>query len=188
MKLSEKTLSSETVYDGRIIRVRRDIIELPDGKTAVREVVDHNGGAGVAALDDDGALLLVRQLRYPLGEETLEVPAGKLEKGEDPACAIVRELREETGCTADRIEYLGVNYPTPGYCAEKLYLYLATGLHAGAQQLDEDEYLNVERVPFAEVVRRIYANEIRDSKTVAAVLLAQKRLAARAEKEGVHTL
>ncbi len=179
MDLSEKTLSSERLYEGRVVRLRRDVIELPDGKQAFREVVEHNGGAGVAAVDGEGFVWLVRQYRHPFAEVTLEVPAGKLEAGENPDLAIVRELREETGCTADRVEFLGVNYPTPGYCAEKLYLYLATGLHQGAQQLDEDEYLDIVRMPLAEAVEKVYSNEIKDSKTVAALLLAQKRLAGR---------
>lgn len=176
MKLEEKTLSSERLYEGRIIRVRRDVVELPGGKQALREVVEHNGGAGVAAVDDEGRVYLVRQYRHPFGEVTLEVPAGKLEAGENPDFAIVRELREETGCTADCVEFLGVNYPTPGYCAEKLYLYLATGLHRGEQQLDEDEYLDVVLMPLGEALEKVYSNEIKDSKTVAALLLADKRL------------
>ena len=180
MDLQEKTLSSERLYDGKIIRLRRDVIELPDGKQSVREVVEHNGGAGVAAVDERGDVWLVRQYRYPFSEVTLEVPAGKLEAGEDPGLAIVRELKEETGFTADCVEFLGVNYPTPGYCAEKLYLYLATGLHRGEQQLDEDEYLDVVRLPLGEAIEMVYANEIKDSKTVAALLLARKRLRDRA--------
>ncbi|MEG2677371.1 MAG: NUDIX hydrolase, partial [Oscillospiraceae bacterium] len=116
------------------------------------------------------------QFRYPMKEIVLEIPAGKLEWGENPDSAVERELREETGFTADNIEYLGVNYPTPGYCAEKLYLYMATGLHKGEQELDADEYLNVKSVPFSVAVDMVMNNSIKDSKTVAAILLAARRL------------
>ncbi len=176
MELYEKTLNSELLYEGKIVRLTRDEVELPGGGRSIREVIGHPGGACAAAIDAAGNLLLVEQYRYPMQETVLEIPAGKLEYGEDPARAVARELREETGCTADSIEFLGVNYPTPGYCAEKLYLYLATGLHDGAQQLDEDENLDVKRVPLREAVAMVERNELKDSKTVAAILLAARRL------------
>ncbi len=176
MELYEKTLSSETIYEGKVIRVTRDEIELPDGKRSVREVVGHPGGACAAALDEQNRLLMVEQYRYPMGERVLEIPAGKLEYGENPAAAVARELREETGCTADRIEPLGTLYPTPGYCAEKLYIYLATGLHAGAQQLDEDENLAVRALPLRDALGMVDRGELKDAKTVAAILLTARRL------------
>lgn len=176
MELYEKTLSSETIYEGKIIRLTRDEIELPNGHHSIREVVGHPGGACAAAVDAAGNLLMVEQYRYPMGETTLEIPAGKLEYGEDPASAVARELREETGRTADSIEFLGVTYPTPGYCAEKLYLYLATGLHEGQQDLDADENLRVRLVPLRDAVKMVERNELKDGKTVTAILLAARRL------------
>lgn len=175
MELFEKTLSSELIYDGKVVKLRRDEIELPDGKHSVREVVGHPGGACAAAIDQNGDLLMVEQYRYAMGETVLEIPAGKLEYGEDPADAVVRELREETGCTADNIELLAVNYPTPGYCAEKLYIYLATGLHKGEQHLDEDENLNLRTVPLREAVAMVERGELKDAKTVCAILLTARR-------------
>ncbi|MEG1268573.1 MAG: NUDIX hydrolase [Oscillospiraceae bacterium] len=176
MELFEKTISSEDIYDGRIIKITCDTIELPDGRRALREVVGHPGGACVVPIDEKNNILMVEQFRYPMKEIVLEIPAGKLEWGENPDSAVERELREETGFTADNIEYLGVNYPTPGYCAEKLYLYMATGLHKGEQELDADEYLNVKSVPFSVAVDMVMNNSIKDSKTVAAILLAARRL------------
>ena len=171
MELTEKTLSSQTMFDGRIIHVRRDVIELPNGKEAFREVVDHPGGVAVLALDDDNNVLAVTQYRYPFGRTTLEIPAGKLDHpGEDPYAAGLRELEEETGAVPGRYESLGRILPSPGCYGEILHLYLARDLRMAAQHLDEDEFLNVERIPFAEMVRRCLSGEIEDAKTVAAVL------------------
>lgn len=175
MELYEKTLHSETIYDGRIVHLTRDEIELPDGQRSIREVVGHPGGACAAALDEAGNLLMVEQYRYPMREVVLEIPAGKLEPGEDPAAAVARELREETGRTADSIEFLATVYPTPGYCGEKLHLYLASGLHEGNQQLDQDENLQVRLVPLRQAVKMVERNELKDGKTVVAILLLARR-------------
>ena len=173
MEMMENKISGETVFDGKIMHVRRDIVELSDGSEAFREVVDHSGGVCVLALDDEGRVLTVRQFRYPFERVLQEIPAGKLERGEDPDEAAARELREETGAVAGRMERLGEIYPTPAYCGEIIRMYLARDLVFGENDLDEGEFLDVERVPFDELVEKVLAGEIRDAKTVAAVLKAK---------------
>ena len=173
MELTEKTLSSETIFDGRILHVRRDTELLPNGHQSTREVVDHPGGVGVLALDGQGRALLVSQFRYPYGQVLREIPAGKLEYGEDPAQAAVRELREETGAVAGSFQSLGELYPSPGYCGEIIRIYLARELSFGDASPDEDEFLGLERVPFAQLVEQVLSGEIRDAKTIAAVLKAK---------------
>ena len=170
MDLIEKTLSSETIFDGRILHVRKDMVRLPDGGEAVREVVDHPGGVCVLALDGEGRALLVSQFRYPYQEVLRELPAGKLEYGEDPREAAIRELREETGATAGKFQSLGELYPSPGYCGEIIRMYLARELHFGETDLDEDEFLTLERVPFDQLVQEVMDGSIKDAKTMAAVL------------------
>ena len=170
MELLEKTLEQEYKYNGRIINLRVDKAELPNGSEAIREVVEHNGGVTIAALTDEGELLFVRQFRYPYSEVVLELPAGKLEKDEDPFRAGIRELREETGAVASKYIDLGKFYPSPGYCGEIIHLYGATGITFQEQSLDEDEFLNVERIPLSAAVEMVLNNEIPDGKTQAAVL------------------
>jgi len=173
MELTEKRLSSEQIFDGRVLHVRRDVVELPDGGRSVREVVDHPGGVCVLALDSQGQALLVSQYRYPYETVLRELPAGKLEYGEDPDAAAIRELREETGATPGEFRSLGELYPSPGYCGEIIRMYLARDLTFGDTHLDEDEFLNVERIPFGRLVEQVLAGEIRDAKTIAAVLKAK---------------
>ena len=173
MDMTEKTLSSERIYDGAIIHVRRDRVLLPNGRTSVREVVEHPGGVGILAVDGDGMVLLVRQYRYAFGRTLLEIPAGKREPGEEPLVTARRELREETGVTADSWTPLGQLIASPGCYDETLYLYLARGLHSGDTDPDEDEFLSVERMPMAELTRRCLADAITDAKTVCAVLKAR---------------
>lgn len=173
MELAEKRLSGETVFDGKIMHVRRDIVELADGSQTFREVVDHSGGVCVLALDDEGRALVVSQFRYPHEKVLREIPAGKLERGEDPFDAAKRELREETGAVALRWDSLGEIFPTPAYCGEIIRMYLARDLSFGETDLDEGEFLKAERVPFDELVGQVLAGEIRDAKTVAAVLKAK---------------
>lgn len=174
MDLTERKLSREDIFAGRIVTVHVDTVELPDGGTSTREVVDHPGGVGVLALDGGNNVLAVTQYRYPFGRTTLEIPAGKLDHpGEDPYEAGLRELREETGAVPGEYRSLGRLLPSPGCYGETLHLYLARDLKMEAQHLDEDEFLNVERVPFDEMVRRCLDGEIEDAKTVAAVLKAK---------------
>ena len=170
MNLNEQPLSADYKYRGRIINLRVDTALLPNGSTATREVVEHPGGVCVAALTEDGCLLFVRQFRYPYQKVLLELPAGKLDPGEDPLEAGKRELREETGAEAARYESLGELYPSPGYCGEIIHLYAATGLTFGQMSPDEDEFLEVEKIPLEEAARMVLDNEIADAKTQAAVL------------------
>lgn len=170
MELTEKTLSSEKIFDGRILHVRRDTVLLPNGHQSTREVVDHPGGVCVLALDDQERVLVVSQFRYPYGEVLRELPAGKLEYGEDPAQAAIRELREETGAVAGTFQPLGELYPSPGYCGEIIRMYLARDLSFGDTDPDEDEFLGLERVPFSQLVEQVLSGEIKDAKTIAAVL------------------
>ena len=170
MELTEKTLSSEKIFDGRILHVRRDTVLLPNGHQSTREVVDHPGGVCVLALDDQERVLVVSQFRYPYGEVLRELPAGKLEYGEDPAQAAIRELREETGAVAGTFQPLGELYPSPGYCGEIIRMYLARDLSFGDTDPDEDEFLGLERVPFSQLVEQVLSSEIKDAKTIAAVL------------------
>lgn len=170
MNLIEKTVEKNYVYEGKIINVRRDKAALPTGKPCTREVVEHNGGVCVAALTENNELMFVRQFRYPYMEVILELPAGKLEKGEDPFEAGKRELEEETGCVAENYADLGKFYPTPGYCGEIIYLYAAWGLAETQMHPDDDEYLEVERIPLDKAVDMVINGEIPDGKTQALVM------------------
>lgn len=173
MDLVEQKLSGEKIFDGRILHVRLDTVRLPNGETAVREVVDHPGGVCVLALDGENRALVVSQFRYPYEEVLREVPAGKLEYGEDPREAAIRELKEETGAAAGEFRSLGELYPSPGYCGEVIRMYLARELTFGETHLDEDEFLNLERIPFGQLVEQVLSGEIKDAKTIAVVLKAK---------------
>ena len=170
MNFEEKTLSEKLIYDGRIITVHVDDIELPDGTTAKREVVEHSGGVCVAALTENNELYFVRQYRYPYKKVLLELPAGKLERGEDPMKAGIRELEEECGVVADEVISMGTVYPTVAYCSEIIHLFAAKGLKSTKQHLDEGEFLAVEKISVADAVEMVMKDEISDSKTVALVL------------------
>ena len=170
MNLTEHTLSQEYKFKGRIINLRVDKAQLPNGATATREVVEHPGGVCIAALTAENELLFVRQFRYPYGEVIPELPAGKLTPGEDPLECGKRELKEETGAVAERYVSLGKLYPSPGYCGEIIWMYLATGLSYGEQNPDEDEFLEVERIPLEQAAQLVLDNRIDDAKTQAAVL------------------
>lgn len=170
MDLTERTVEHTTPYKGVIIDVDLDRAQLPNGRIAAREVARHPGGAAALPLNGDGTVTLVRQYRYPMGQVLTEIPAGKLEPGEDPREGILRELHEEIGARADELIELGTIYPSPGFCQEELHLYLARGLTYGACQPDEDEFLEVLRVPFDELLEQVMNGTIRDGKTVTAVL------------------
>lgn len=174
MDYTEKTVSSKDIYRGRIIYVKEDIVSLPNGALAGRELVIHNGGVGVIAVDEDKNVLMVRQYRKPYDEMVLEVPAGKLEKGEEAELAGRRELCEETGFEPETMEFIGKFYPTPGYCSEVISLYLAQGLSYVGQNLDEGEFVEVERIPLSTLVKMVMNNEIYDAKTAIAILKADK--------------
>ncbi len=170
MDLTEKTLSRDYRFRGRILNFRVDEALLPDGSVAGREVVEHPGGVCVAALTEDDCLLMVRQFRYPYGEILTEIPAGKRDPGEQPLVTGKRELKEETGYTAENYTFLGKLYPSPGYVDEVIFMYLATGLVAGESKPDEDEFVEVVRMPLKEAVEKVMAGELTDAKTQAAVL------------------
>lgn len=171
MNVREKQLKKEYVFKGKIINVRKDLALLPNGKQAVREVVEHNGGVCVAALDSEGCVYTVSQFRYPYGEEITEIPAGKRESlNEDPLECGKRELREETGLTADNFIFLGKLYPTPGYCGEIIWMYAATSLHKGETDFDDDEFLNIKKIKLEDLADMILSGEITDAKTQAAIL------------------
>ena len=170
MIFEEKTVSSEKIYEGKIVTLTVDKVAMPEGKTATRELVAHPGGVGVVALTDKQEVILVRQFRKAIEKAILEIPAGKLDPGEDPRTCGIRELEEETGLKAHRFEPLGFIYPSPGFTDEVTYLYLATELYEGNVHPDPDEYLDILHMPLEETVERIMANEISDAKTVAGVL------------------
>ena len=173
MELTETRLNRKDIYQGKIFSVHVDTVRLPDGKTSVREVVEHGGGVAVLALDDDNNVLTVTQYRYVFATPLLELPAGKLDPGEDPRTGGLRELKEETGAVPDEFVSLGRILPSPGCYTEVLHLYLARGLRMEAQHLDPGEFLNVEKIPFEELFRRCVDGEVTDAKTVTAVLKAK---------------
>ena len=170
MELHEQTLSSQTICEGKIITVKVDEARLPNGVAARREVVEHPGGVCVLALCEDGMVPLVRQFRYPLGDVLLELPAGKLEYGEEPRPAAIRELGEEVGLEPAELIDLGYMHVSPGFCNERIYLYLARELKTVPVHPDEDEFLDIVYLPFETLVERVMSGEITDAKTVAAVL------------------
>ena len=176
MKLDEKTIEKKYIYKGRINTLRTVSGLQPNCKHALRDGEVHRAGVSVAALTDDYELMFVRQFRYPYSEVLLELPAGKLEYGEDPFEAGKRELREETGAVAEHYIDLGKFYPTPGYCGEIIHMYAAKGLSFTSLALDDDEFLASEKIPLEKAVEMVMNNEIRDGKTQTAVLkVAQKR-------------
>jgi len=168
MVFEEKSLSSEKVFKGHIIDVRVDIVELPDGKSAYRDIVEHPGGVGVVAITDDNKILMVKQFRKPIEKSIYEIPAGKLDKGEDPLSCGMRELEEETGYRAKEFISLGFMYPSPGFTDETTYMFLAKGLYKGESHPDEDEFLDVEEFEIERIREMILNNEINDAKTVIA--------------------
>ena len=170
MSHSETQLESRTVFEGRVITVTFDKVRLENGAEGTREVVHHHGGACIAALTDRDEIYLVRQYRYALGQELWELPAGKLEQGEDPFEAAKRELEEECGLTADHYTSLGEFYPTVGYDTEIIYTWVATGLHETNMHLDADEFLTPDRVPLEKAYEMVMRGEIKDGKTIAGIL------------------
>ncbi|MBD5132905.1 MAG: NUDIX hydrolase [Clostridiales bacterium] len=182
MELNEKTLASEQIFDGVLLKVYRDEVELADGGTSIREFVHHPGGVAAVALDGEGNVYLERQFRYPYHKVVTEIPAGKLEPGEDPFEAIRRELKEEIGAEAGRWDALGYVMPSVGYTDEMLYLYLARDLTFGERHLDRDEFLEPFKLPFAEALARSADGRINDAKTMCALFRADKLM--REETDG----
>ncbi len=172
MDISEKKVKENLIYDGKILKLYVDDVILANGKGAKREFCSHPGGVAVLPIDGEGNVILVKQFRYPYGCELLEIPAGKLESGEEPLKCGMRELEEETGMRADELVPLGVLYPSPGYVNERLHLYMAKGLTQGRANPDEDEFLHIVKMPFSTLLDMVKEDKIHDAKTVAAVLKA----------------
>ena len=178
--LWEKTLSSEQLFDGVVVKLFRDGVELENGEKTIREVIKHPGGVCVLPLDADGNIYMVNQFRYPFKAVLTEIPAGKKELGEEPLDCGIRELSEEIGATAKKYTFLGKLYPTVAYDTETIWMYLAEGLEfSGGQHLDAEEFVDVVKIPFDEAYKKVLADEIRDAKTQLAILKAKALLEAR---------
>jgi ADP-ribose pyrophosphatase len=171
MIVEEKTLSSEMIYEGKILNLRKDRVIVKDGGESYREIVEHNGGVIILGITDEGKIPMIRQYRKPARQIMFELPAGKLEKGEDPAAAALRELKEETGYTAGRIRLISSFYPTVGYSEEILHIFFAEGLTAGATDFDDNESIDIEEYTPEELYKKIDAGEMNDGKTILALLL-----------------
>ena len=174
MKLEETKISSQEIFNGVAIHLFKDEILLPNGHTGIREIIRHPGAVCVLPLTDNGDVIFVNQFRYALNKVTLEVPAGKLEKGEDPKEAALRELSEETGLTAKNIVHIGDLYTTPALIDEVIHMYIATDLTQGEQHLDYDEFVNTLKIPLSKAVDMVMNGEIKDSKTQTVILKAEK--------------
>ncbi|MBE7054131.1 MAG: NUDIX hydrolase [Ruminococcaceae bacterium] len=167
----EKTISSKEIFDGKVFKVKVDDVVLPDGSKSFRELVMHNGGVTVVAIEDE-YIYMVRQYRKAVEKVVLEIPAGKLEVGENPKTGAIRELEEEVGLLASDLISLGVMYPTPAYCSEIIYLFLATDFKKTKQHLDEGEFLNIEKYKIDDILKMIDNNEICDAKTICGIYKA----------------
>ena len=174
--INEKTLGSEQIFDGIVVKLFRDDVELENGGKAVREFIRHPGGVCVAAVDGEGMLYMVEQYRYPFHTALTEVPAGKLEFGEDPEECGRRELKEEVGAEAKRFEYLGKLYPTVAYDTEIIHMYLARDLSFGEQHLDEGEFLGVKKIPLEQAFGMVMNDEVPDAKTQLAIIKAYMKI------------
>ena len=176
-KLIEKMISTENVFDGVLLHVKKDVVELPNGHQAPREWIKHPGASAVIPLLPDGNIILVKQFRYPINQVTLEIPAGKLDsEGEDPLVCAERELSEETGYTAGKIWKLAKIATTVGFSNEWIHIYAAKDLKSGKQHPDEDEFINYLKVPLQEAIKMVDEGKIFDSKSVIAIMLLAKEV------------
>lgn len=169
--MSEKTLSSQQIYDGRILKLRLDTVKLPSGRVTKREIVEHDDSIAIVAIDGDDNVLLVKQFRKAVEKEVLEIPAGGIEPGEEPVAAVKRELREETGFLPQRVERIGGFYTSPGYSSEFLHLFVASDLTPAKLQAEDTESIKVERVPISRILELIRTGAINDAKSVAGLLM-----------------
>lgn len=174
MVFEEKTIESKKIYDGYVVNVRLDTVLMPDGKTAMRDIVEHPGGVGIVAITDDREILLVKQFRKPIEKAIYEIPAGKLDKNEEPLICGLRELEEETGYKCRELKYLGFMYPSPGFTDEITHVYFTDSLYLGEAHPDDDEFLDVEKVKFDKAVDMVMNNEINDAKSVFGILKVLK--------------
>ncbi len=172
MTFEEKTISSERIYEGHILNLRRDTVTVQTGESK-REIIEHNGGAVIVPVTEDNEVIMVRQYRKPAERVVLEVPAGKIDPGEEPLTTAIRELKEETGYTAENIRFLTKMYPSVGYSEEVLYLYLCQGLTPGEMDPDENEALDVEKISLDQLYSMIIHGEIEDAKTQVAILMTK---------------
>ncbi len=170
--LIETFVSSEEIFNGRLLHVFRDTVELPNGKHSTREYIRHNGAVAVVPVDEDGNVYMVRQYRHAVGRVTLEIPAGKIDRGEEPLAAAERELSEETGLLNAAYEHIGNLLPSVAYTSEVIYMYIARGFTVGEQHTDPDEFVQVVKIPLTELVKMVMSGQIEDSKSQAAILKA----------------
>ena len=175
--MSYEVVKSEKKYDGAFLSVKKDEILMPDGKTAFREVVERGAATAILPIDSMGNIILVRQYRHPFQEMILEIPAGIMEEGEEPAECEKRELEEETGFKAKELEFICEMYPTPGFCMEKLYLYIADELEQGKQHFDEDEFIEVEKYTLQQALDMVRDGKIKDAKTILLLFAYQAKKA-----------
>ena len=174
MNYEEKTMKSEKIYEGKIVNLRIDTVELPDKKYSKREIVEHPGSVGIIPITDDGHMVLVKQFRKPVEKDLFEIPAGKIEINEEPKETALRELVEETGYTSDKMEYLFEFYTSPGFSNEKLYLFIATELSKGEASPENDEYIETVKIKIENLVDMVNRGEINDSKTIIGIFYAEK--------------
>lgn len=179
MTCEEKTMKSERIYEGKIVNLRIDTVELPDKKYSKREIVEHSGAVGIIPITEDGSIILVEQYRKPVEKKLIEIPAGKIEINEEPKETAIRELIEETGYKAGKMEYILEFYTSPGFTNEKIYLFLATELEYVEENPGEDEYIQVKKIPIEKLVDMIDKGEIIDSKTIISIYFAMKYLKAK---------
>ena len=174
MNFEEKTISRKHIYQGNVITVENLKVELPDGREAFRDLVLHPGASVIVPLNENGELYIVKQYRKPIEKVSLEIPAGKLDNGEDPRVCAERELKEETGLSAGKLEHMFSVHSTPGFCNEVLHFYLATELTEGTSCADEDEFITSEKMPVSRLADMVMAGEITDAKTIIGVLMAER--------------
>lgn len=174
MVYEEKTMKCDRLYEGKIINLRIDTVELPEKKYSKREIIEHPGGVGIVPVTEDNCVILVKQFRKAVNRMLLEIPAGKLEVNEEPRETAIRELKEETGYEAEKLKYLLEFYTSPGYTNEKIYLFLASGLIYGEQDLDEGEFCEIEKYNIDELTKMIDRGEIIDSKTIIGINIAKE--------------
>lgn len=176
MSFEEKTMKTEKIYEGKILNLRIDTVELPDKKYSKREIVEHPGSVAIVPITNEGEIILVKQYRKAVEKELLEIPAGKLEIGEEPKETAIRELKEETGFSSDKIEYITEFYTSPGFSDEKMYLFLATQLSEGVAEPEKDEYIEIIKLDLETLIDKVMKGEVVDSKTIVGGLIAKKHL------------